>query len=158
MNGAQFVIAEARPRHYTRGEVLNQHIDLRYDRPEELTAARLLDIDGKALFRVIVLEKVRALRARLEFGIAQLVAGGTATVTIWCQFHLDDISAQLRHYPRASRARDELGDVEHAIASEHRQFGTHSLLAASIRIQKSHGRDGRLRAGAGGVRTPLKPP
>jgi hypothetical protein len=61
MNGVQFLIAQARPRHHARGEVLNQHIDLRYDRPDEFTTARLLDIDGQALFRVIVLEKVGAL-------------------------------------------------------------------------------------------------
>src|SRR5262249_4891137 len=56
MNGAQFVIAETRSRHDAGGEVLNQHVDLRYDRPDELAAACLLDIDGQALFRVIVLE------------------------------------------------------------------------------------------------------
>jgi hypothetical protein len=127
MNGAQFLIAETRPRYHAGGKVLNQHIDLRYDRPDELTAGRLLDIDGQALFRVIVLKKVRALRARLEFGIARLVAGRTAAVAVWRQLHLDDLGAQLRQHPRASRARDELGDVEHAIAREHRQFGTHRL-------------------------------
>jgi hypothetical protein len=46
MNGAQFVIAETRPRHHAGGEVLNQHIDLRYDCPDEFAPARLLDIDG----------------------------------------------------------------------------------------------------------------
>jgi hypothetical protein len=95
----------------------------------------LLDIDGEALFRVIVLEKVRALRARLEFGVTRLVAGGAAAVAVWRQLQLDDLGAQLSHYPRASRARDELGDVQHAIAREHRHFGTHRLLAALIRIQ-----------------------
>src|SRR5215469_11260691 len=151
MNDAQFVIAEASPRHHARGKVLNQHIDLRYDRADEFAAARLLDIDGKALFRVIVLEKVRALRARLEFGIARLVAGGAAAVAMWRQLQLDDLCAQLGHYPRASRSRDELSDVEHAIAREHRQFGTHRLLAALIR-KENHVRSGRLRAG--GLRRP----
>src|SRR6516165_4203785 len=96
MNGAQFVIAETRSRHDAGGEVLNQHVDLRYDRPDELAATRLLDIDGQALFRVIVLEKEGALRGRFEFGIARFVAGGAATVAMWRQLHL--------------------GDVEHAIA------------------------------------------
>src|SRR6266436_4846803 len=123
----------AGPRHHAGGKVLNQHIDLRYDRPDELTAARLLNIDGQAFFRVIVLEKIRALRARLEFGIARLVARGAAAVAVWRQLQLDDLGAQLRQYPRASRARDDLGNVEHAIAREHRQFGTHRLLAALIR-------------------------
>src|SRR5262249_5228880 len=136
MNDAQFAIAEASPRHHARGKVLNQHIDLRYDRADEFAAARLLDIDGKALFRVIVLEKVRALRARLEFGVTRLVAGGTATIAVWRQLQLDDLGAQLGHYPRASRARDELGDVEHAIARQHRQFGAHSLPVALIRKGK----------------------
>src|SRR5262249_23017044 len=85
MNGAQFVIAEARARHHAGGEVLNQHVDLRYDRPDELTAACLLDIDGQAFFRVIVLKKVGALRAPLELGIARLVAGGAAAVPRWRQ-------------------------------------------------------------------------
>jgi hypothetical protein len=96
MNGAQFVIAEARPRHHAGGEVLNQHIDLRHDRPDELTATRLLDIDGQAFFRVIVLEKIGALRACLEFRIARLVAGGAAAVAIWRRLQLDDVGAQLR--------------------------------------------------------------
>jgi hypothetical protein len=132
MNGAQFVIAEARPCHHTGGEILNQHIDLRYDRPDELTAARLLDIDGQALFRVIVLKKVRALRARLEFNIARLVTGRAAAVAIWRQFNLDDLSAQLCQYPCTSWPRDELGDVKHAIAREHWQFGSHRRLAVLI--------------------------
>src|SRR5262249_43587573 len=103
-------------------------------------------------FRVIVLEKIGALRARLEFGVTRLVAGGAAAVAVWRQLQLDDLGAQLGHYPRASRARDELGDVQHAIAREHRHFGTHSLLAAFIPIQKSHARPARLRAG--GLRRP----
>src|SRR5438876_1195856 len=102
---------------------------------------RSLDIAGQAFLRVIVLEKVRALRARLEFAIARLVAGGAAAVARWRQLQLDDLGTQLRQYPRASRAGDELGDVEHAIAREHRQFGTHRLLAALIR--KENVRDGR---------------
>src|SRR5262245_16010033 len=125
MNEAQFVIAEASPRHHARGKVLNQHIDLRYDRADEFAAARLLNIDGKALFRVIVLEEVGALRARLEFGVARLVAGGAAAVAVWRQLQLDDLGAQLGHYPRASRAGNELSDVEHAIARKHWHFGTH---------------------------------
>src|SRR5215813_11516312 len=137
MNGAQLVMAEARPRHHAGGEVFDQHIDLRYDRADELTAARLLDIDGQAFFGVIVLEKVRALRARLEFGIARFVAGGTAAVAIRRQLQLDHLGDQLGHYPRASRSRDELGDVDHAIARQHRQIGAYSLLAASIRKEKS---------------------
>src|SRR6516164_3062962 len=108
----------------------------------------MLNIDGEALFRVIVLEKVGALRARLEFGIARLVAGGAAAVAVWSQLQLDDLRAQLGHYPRASRARDELSEVEHAIAREHRQFGTHRLLVVLIR-KENHGaallRGGRLR-------------
>src|SRR5262245_37800448 len=122
MNGAQLVMAEARPRHHAGGEVFDQHIDLRYDRADELTAARLLDIDGQAFFRVIVLEKVRALRARLEFGIARLVAGGAAAVAVGRELQLDDLGAQLRQYPRASWARDELGHVEQAIAGDERQL------------------------------------
>jgi hypothetical protein len=90
----------------------------------------VLNIDGEALFRVIVLEEVGALRACHEFGIARLVAGGAAAVAVWRQLQLDNLRAQLGHYPRASRARDELSDVEHAIARWH--FGTHRLLAALI--------------------------
>ena len=133
MNGAQFVIAETRSRHDAGGEVLNQHIDLRYDRPDELAAACLLDIDGQAFFRVIVLEKEGALRGRFEFGIARFVAGGAAAVAIWRQLHLDDLGAQLGQYPRAGWACDELRDVEHAIARQHRHFGAHGFLAALIR-------------------------
>src|SRR5215475_1280444 len=154
MNGAQLVMAEARPRHHAGGEVLNYHVHLRYDRPDELTAARLLDIDGQAFFRVIVLEKVRALRARLEYGIARLVAGGAAAVAVWRQLQLDDLGAQLRQYPCASRTGDELGHVEHAIAREHRQFGTHRPLAALIRKEKV--RDGRLRRAAMPLRLPCR--
>src|SRR5262249_5751143 len=97
-----------------------------------VTAARLLNIDGQAFFRLIVLEKVCALRARLGSVIARLVAGGAAALAGWRQLQLDDFGAQLGHYPRASRTRDELSNVEHAIAREHRQFGTHSLLAMLI--------------------------
>src|SRR5262252_1643638 len=136
MNGAQFVIAETRSRHDSGGKVLNLHIDLRYHRPDELAAARLLDIDGQALFRVIVLEKEGALRAPLEFGIARLVAGGAAAVAVRRQLHLDDLGAQLGQYPRAGWAGDELGDVEYAIARQHRQFGAHGCLAALIRKEK----------------------
>src|SRR6516225_11371738 len=132
MNGAELLVAQPRSCHHAGGEVLNQHVDLRYDGLDELTAARLLDIDGQAFFRVIVLEKVRALRARLEFAVARLVAGGAAAIARWRQLQLDDLGAQLGHYPRASRARDELSDVEHAIAREHRQFASHGLLAALI--------------------------
>src|SRR5215470_5730234 len=96
-----------------------------------------------------MLEKIGALRARLEFWIARLVAGGAAAVAVWRQLQLDDLCAQLGHYPRASRARDELRDVEHAIAREHRQFGTHRLLAPLIR-KENHVRSLR----AGGLRRP----
>src|SRR5262249_49477555 len=123
-------VAAARPRHHAGGEVLHQHVDLRYDRLDELTAARLLDIDGQAFFRVIVLEKVRALRARLELAIARLVAGGAAAIARWRQLQLDDLGAQLAHYPRASRAGDELGDVRHAIARKHRKFDSLRRLPA----------------------------
>src|SRR5262249_53021866 len=110
---------------------------------------RGLNIDGEALFRVIVLEKVGALRARLEFGIARLVTGGAAAVAVWRQLQLDDLGAQLGHYPRARRARDELSDVEHAIAREHRQFGSHGLLAALIEKKITE-----RRPRAGGLRCP----
>src|SRR5262249_30844380 len=133
MNGAELLVAQPRSRHHARGEVLNYHVDLRYDRLDELTPARLLDVDGQAFFRVIVLKKVCALRARLEFAVARLVAGGAAAITRWCQLKLDDLGAQLGHDPRASRAGDELGDVKHAIAREHWQFGSHRHLAGLIR-------------------------
>src|SRR5262249_59433765 len=113
MNGAELLVAQLRSRHHARGEVLNHHVDLRYDRSDELTAARLLDIDGQAFFRMIMLEKVGALRARLEFAVARLVAGGAAAIARWCQLDFDDLGSQLGHDPRASRAGDELGDVEH---------------------------------------------
>src|SRR5262249_43009478 len=123
---------------------------------DELTAARLLNIDGQAFFRVIVLEKVCALRARLGSVIARLVAGGAAALAGWRQLQLDDFGAQLGHYPRASRTRDELSDVEHAIAREHRQFGTHSLLALSV--GKENPMSKAFALGAYGVRTPLRLP
>src|SRR5262249_22533377 len=44
--------------------------------------------------------------------------------------------AQLGQYPRAGRPCDELGDVEHAIARQHRQFGAHGLLAALIQKER----------------------
>jgi hypothetical protein len=157
MNGAQFVIAKTRPRHHAGGEVLNQYINLRYDRPDELTAARLLDIDSQAFFRVIVLEEVGALRAAPDFGIAGLVAGRAPAGAGRGQFQLDDLGAQLGHYPRASRPRDELGDVEHAIAREHRQFCTHRLLAALISKEPCPGRPASAPA-VSGVPTPLRRP
>src|SRR5438445_8922897 len=44
MNGAQFVKPRPASAITPGGKVLNQHIDLRYDRPDEFTAARLLRI------------------------------------------------------------------------------------------------------------------
>src|SRR6266568_1557561 len=35
VNGAQPVVAETRPRHHARREVLDQHVDLRHDRLDE---------------------------------------------------------------------------------------------------------------------------
>src|SRR5215472_10509237 len=113
---------------------------------------------ARLFFRVIVLEKVRALRARFEFAIARLVAGGAAAIARWRQLQLDDLGAQLGHYPRASRARDELSDVEHAIAREHRQFGSHRRLAVLIREENPHVGTAAPAPGAYGVSTPLRLP
>src|SRR5262249_8235755 len=73
---------------FSRSIVGGGFLDLRYDRPDELAAARLLDIDGQALLRVIVLKKVRAVRGGLEFGIARLVAGSAAAVAVWRELQL----------------------------------------------------------------------
>ena len=74
---------------------------------------------------MIVLKIIGALRRFLQRRITRLVAGETPAIAKRRELELDHLGAELGEDAPAGRRGDELPDIEHAVAFEHRQIGRH---------------------------------
>jgi len=106
-------------------EVLDEHVDLRQERTENLETRRLFRVDADALFAPILLDVVSAAAVAERPEAAREVA-------LRRQLDLDHFRSHLGEEPGARRAGEHLGEVEHLETVEHVTHQASSLRPSNV--------------------------
>src|ERR1700674_4681085 len=82
---------------------------------------------------MIVLQVVGAMTRALEFRRERLEPIGANAIAVRRKFELDNLGAHLTEHSRASRSRDELGEIQNPVAFQHLRLIRHwSALSPSL--------------------------
>ena len=103
--------------HHAGAEVLDQHVGLRGETPDERRARLLADVDGHAALVAVESLEVEATHLRRQAAGSVGVANPIAAAGL---LHLDDVGAEVAEQRRAPWTGRLVAQVDHADAGEGR--------------------------------------
>ena len=110
--------------HRPRSEVLEQHVALLRQLPEDLAPLRRLEVQGDALLAPVHRHEVRRLAPDERRPAARVIA-------LAGLLDLDHLGAHVAEHHRAEGAREDAGEVEHANASQRSLSFRHGVVLST---------------------------